>query len=230
MQLSIIIPTLNEAEYLPLTVQTIRQKAHSISNLEIIVIDAGSSDQTVAIAKKMELITYPRPDFLHKKYLSLNYGWRQATADYILFLDADTLLPKHFDQRIKKCMDNPAVVGGAFEFALNDSRWPFRLITFINRLRYRLVPIFHSDQALFCRKATLEQLNGFPPEPLMETAFVSRMLRKKGKLMLVPSPAVTATRRFKENGIWRVIRFDTYMWMRFVLRLPVASFAKHYWK
>lgn len=229
MHLSIVIPTLNEEAYLPQTLRTLTERAAEPKALDIIVVDAGSTDQTVAFAKKTGARTYIRPEFRYQKYRSLNFGLDQALAPVVLWLDADTLLPRHFDQSIRQTLQAPGVVGGAFEFALDERGWPYQLITLANRLRYRLSPIYHGDQGLFCRKAIAQSLGGYPEEPLMEAAYFSRALRQKGSLRLIPRPVRTAARRFREGGIWRVMWFDIHMWVRFALGLPVGAFAKKYW-
>jgi rSAM/selenodomain-associated transferase 2 len=230
MQLSIVIPTLNEEAYLPRTLHTLTERAAQPDQLDTIVVDAGSSDATVAFAKKAGVRVFVCPDFRYQKYCSLNFGLEQAVAPVVLWLDADSLVPPRFDQAIQDAMQDPQVVGGAFEFALDEHGWPYNLITRANRLRYRLSPIYHGDQGLFCRKATANTIGGYPYEPLMEAAHFSRVLRKQGTLQLIRQPMITSARRFREGGVWRVMWFDVRMWIRFILGLPVAAFAKKYWK
>jgi len=230
MQLSIVIPTLNEETFLPRTLRRLTECAADPEGLDILVVDAGSEDQTVAFAKKSGARTYVRSDFRYQKYRSLNFGLEQALAPTVLWLDADTLVPRHFDRAILKALQDPEVIGGAFAFALDQRGWPYNLITRANRLRYRLSPIYHGDQGLFCRKAIAQELGGYPDKPLMEAAHFSRALRQKGRLNLLPQPVITSARRFREVGVWSVIWFDVRMWLRFALGLPVAAFAKKYWK
>lgn len=229
MQLSIVIPTLHEEVYLPRTLRAITDRAADPDKLEVIVVDAGSSDATVAFAKKAGVRVFVCPDFRYQKYRSLNFGLDRALAPVVLWLDADSLVPPHFDRAILDTLQDPKVVGGAFEFALDDRGWPYNLITRANRLRYRLAPIYHGDQGLFCRKAIAKKIGGYPTEPLMEAAYFSRALRQKGKLQLIRLPLITSARRFREDGVWRVMWFDVYMWLRFALGLPVRAFAKKYW-
>ncbi len=229
MQLSIVIPTLNEEAYLPRTLRAIRERAANPDELEVIVVDAGSNDQTLAFAKKAGVRLFLRPDFRFQKYRSLNAGLEEARAPAVLWLDADSLVPHHFDQAILDALKDAKVVGGAFEFALDQGGWPYNLITWANRLRYRLAPIYHGDQGLFCRKAIAKNTGGYPAEPLMEAAFFCRALQQKGKLQLIRRPVRTSARRFRDEGVWRVIWFDVRMWVRFALRLPVRAFAKKYW-
>ena len=193
------------------------------------MVDAGSDDQTVAFAKKAGVRVFVCPDFRYQKYRSLNFGLERALASVVLWLDADSLVPPHFDRAILDTLQDPKVVGGAFEFALDQRGWPYSIITRSNRLRYRLAPIYHGDQGLFCRKAIAKKIGGYPTEPLMEAACFSRALRQKGKLQLIGLPLVTSARRFREGGVWRVMWFDVRMWVRFVLGLPVRAFAKRYW-
>ena len=229
MQLTIVIPTLQEASCLPRTLRLLNERAADPEALDTVVVDAGSTDNTVAFAKKAGIRVFVCPDFRYQKYRSLNFGLEQALAPVVLWLDADSLVPRHFDRFIMDTLQDPQVAGGAFEFAMDETGWPFSLITRANRLRYRLSPIYHGDQGLFCRKAIAKKIGGYPAEPLMEAAFFSRALRQKGTLELISHPIVTSSRRFREGGIWRVMWFDVRMWLRFALGLPVRAFAKKYW-
>ena len=86
MQISIIIPTLNEEEYLPKLLESIHEQR--FKDLEIIVADAGSKDKTVEIAKKYSVKVFPRPNNLMLN-VNKNYGFTKATNEWILNLDAD---------------------------------------------------------------------------------------------------------------------------------------------
>lgn len=227
--MTIIIPTLNEATQLPATVRAIREQAAAPEQLEILLVDAGSEDDTVAVARRLGLRVFSRPDFRYQRYRSLQLGLVEAGHDYVLFLDADTLVPHAFDRLIREALREESCVGGAFEFALDARGWLWSIITYINRWRYRWRPIYHGDQGMFCRREVALRIGGIPQEPLMEIAYFCRQLRTTGKLRLLKAPAVTSARRFTEHGPWRVIWFDVRMWLRFIAGLPVAPFAVRYW-
>lgn len=227
--ISIIIPTLNESRFLSGTIEDLLKKARNADQLEIIVVDAGSKDGTLNSIKELPIDTYSKPDFLFKKYESLNFGIEKAKGDYLLFLDADTILPAYFDQLILEKFYRPDIVGGAFEFSFSEPDWKLKIIQFVNRIRYRFGHIYYGDQAVFCRKETAVKVGGIPRKRLMETAYFCQELMKVGKLSLVERPVRTSPRRFLENGFFKVCWFDLMMWVRFLLHLSVDEYGRKYW-
>lgn len=227
--ISIVIPTLNEVENLNDTLEHTFSMAARPEDLEVIIVDAGSDDETLQSIKNPAIATYCKPEYALKKYESLNYGLKQSTGEIVLFLDADTLLPTHFDTFIHDVLKDSKVVGGAFEFSFLKPDWKLSLLTLINRIRYRLDRAYYGDQAIFSRRSALDQIGGVPEESLMEAAYLSRALRKRGKLALIKPGIITSPRRFNENGFFKVFWFDFNMFIRFNLGLPVSGYANAYW-
>ncbi len=115
-----IIPTLNEAGFISKTIQNISSKAAGNSEIELIVVDSGSCDQTVEIVNTCKSANlYSHPELKGQKYAILNKGAQYANGDILLFLDADTLLPEHFDTLIISQAIENGFIGGAFEFKLS---------------------------------------------------------------------------------------------------------------
>ena len=196
--------------------------------LEIIVVDSGSDDGTLENLDR-SVRAYCEPDFRLKKYKSLNFGLAASSGEVIIFLDADTHLPKNFDSSIQEVLKGEKVVGGAFEFSFGQADWKLKILTLINRVRYRIDGAYYGDQAIFAKASVLKSIGGVPEEPLMEAAFLSRALRKTGKLALLKPGIVTSPRRFKEHGFFRIFWFDFIMFIRFNLGLTVSGFAEAYW-
>ncbi len=228
-KISIIIPTLNEERYLPKTIESIFQHAEFPQDLEILVVDAGSLDQTAKIAEELGVKVFQKPEFVLKKYESLNFGIKQANGDVILFLDADTILPKEFDIKISKSLGQQGIVGGAFEFSFDHLDWKLSLLQKFNRIRYRFGHMYYGDQAIFCLKSVAVELGGYPKKELMESAYFCKRLLTIGKLRLIKSAVKTSPRRFNENGFFKVFWFDFTMWVRFRLNLSVEEYGKKYW-
>ncbi|WP_370088242.1 glycosyltransferase [Ekhidna sp.] len=227
--LSIILPTLNEEAFLRRTILHTLERAESPERLELLVVDAGSTDGTVQSIEDLNVQVLQKPEFIFKKHESLTYGVSKSTHDIIMFLDADTLLPRHFDVLIEEKLKNDSAVGGAFEFAFEDPDWKLALLTLVNRIRYRWGKVFYGDQAVFVRRKALDQIGGVPKEPLMETAFLCKELRKVGQLSIIRPALKTSPRRFKTHGFFKVSWFDLNMFIRFNLGLPVSGYAKRYW-
>ncbi len=228
--LAIIIPTLNEAGYIGKTLEVAQGNLSGNYRVEFVLVDAGSFDGTVdLVSGKVDKI-HTDPALQGRKYESLNFGANRAQSKYLLFLDADCLLPKNFDQFIMETLSQNNVVGGAFEFAMERKGGWLSLGLAFNKTRYRVSKNYFGDQGFFCKRSVFEEVGGFPKEPIMEAAFLCRLLRKKGKLKLIKHPVVSSVRRFESGGILKVLIFDLYVWIHFILGLSVRRFAAGYWE
>ena len=227
--ISIIIPTLNEKTFIRQTILNARTMAASPEQLGILVVDAGSKDGTLGCISDLTVRAFHKPEFLFRKYASLNFGVTQSKGDCILFLDADTQLPRGFDMQIENSLKQIELVAGAFEFSFKAPDLKLRILTALNRIRYRLGKVFYGDQAVFVKRKALESIGGVPQEPLMETAFLCKRLRSEGKMILIKPGIVTSPRRFLDQGFFKVAWFDLNMFIRFNLGLSVSGFAKKYW-
>ena len=228
MRLSVIIPTLNEARYLPAAVAAVRRRAALGPPHEILVADCGSTDGTAEAAERLgaRLVRgEPAPD---SRAAALNRGAAVATGDVLLFLDADTLAPFAFDRSIRGVLRDPQVVGGAFEFALDGRGVGLRVVEVVNRVRYRLWPRYYGDQGVFVRAAAFRRAGGYPARRLLEASDLCRALARNGRLTLIHKPMRTSPRRFLKGGICRVLALDVRVWWRDLLGLPTEPFGAAY--
>src|SRR5215471_17114418 len=119
--ISVLIPALNEADYVR---SVVRRAASVLPGHEVLVIDGGSTDAT-AVAATSEGATVVRSS--GSRGSSLNVAARLARGDVLLFLHADTLLPPDAEAEILRVLRDTRVVGGAFRMAFDDSsavaRW-----------------------------------------------------------------------------------------------------------
>ncbi|WP_420580816.1 TIGR04283 family arsenosugar biosynthesis glycosyltransferase [Reichenbachiella sp.] len=229
MDISIIIPTLNEENYIRHTVDRLLANQSGKLELELIVVDAGSQDETVNTIKERTNQLVVDSTLAGAKYKSLNTGAELANGEVLLFLDADTLLPHHFDLQIREALHKKGVVGGAFEFGFNRRGVVYRIIEWINRIRYRIDKRYFGDQGLFCSRENFERVRGYPHEPIMEAAYFCKALRGIGRLALIKSPVLTSARRFEQGNVFRVFLKDTWIWIQFTLGLNIKKYAPAYW-
>src|SRR5574341_1332708 len=196
MNISIIIPTLNEASNLTATLATTR----SVSTAEVIVVDGGSADDTVAIAESFGaqvLMTQAG------RAQQMNTGAIEASGDVLLFLHADTRLPKDFDLYINSALAEPGVIAGAFSLGLDGAQRGLRLIEKMANWRSRNLQMPYGDQAIFMRAEVFHRFGGFPQMPLMEDFEMMRRLRKHGRIFIAPVPVLSSARRWLKLGIFR---------------------------
>ncbi|MDG1833227.1 MAG: glycosyltransferase family 2 protein, partial [Verrucomicrobiota bacterium] len=172
--LSVIIPTLNEASELPETLK----RARAIPEVkEIIVVDAGSTDDTEAIAREHNCTVLESEPSRGKQ---LRLGAEQASGDAILFLHADTWLPENAGVVIAKTLARPLVVAGGFYKRFRDGD-----VLPGSRLRcwllWALTNRLFGDQAIFVKRPALEAIGGVPDVPLMEEFELCKKISAHGR-------------------------------------------------
>jgi rSAM/selenodomain-associated transferase 2 len=206
MLFSIIMPVLNEAEVLEdqLVHLTHQCTGHTY---ELLIVDGGSSDETVAIAQHYgRVIHAPRG-----RAKQMNAGAEEARGDVLLFLHADTKLPDDAVCAIEKALASPEVVGGAFRLCFDCQQWSYRFVAFTTNLRSQLRRIFTGDQAYFVRTQSFQAVGGYPDQPLMEDLEIIFRLRKLGKVLLLPQYVTTSARRHEKIGLLRSVLFMWYL-------------------
>ncbi len=230
MKLSIIIPTLNEAAYLPVTIEQIRQNAGLEEPYEIIIVDSGSTDETCDIALKLGVKLVKSNSISSGKAYVLNEAVEFASGDVLLFLDADTLVPQGYDESIENALSNPNVVGGAFEFSLEGPQFGLRVVELINRIRYRIRQRYYGDQGIFVRSHVFRIVGGYPEIGILEAAHFCKKLRKEGELKLIKKRIYTSPRRFLDGGVYKVLGRDIKIWFLDLIGISVDKYADAYWK
>ena len=220
MIVSIIIITLNEIENIEAIINNVRFTAQFPSGkglpIEIIVSDGGSTDGTIELAKKLadKVIIGPKG-----RYLQLNTGASQASGEILLFLHADTILPKGAIIRIAYRLKNPNIIGGGFKknWNWNPTIKRSSLLKFaffwwqgLGNWLVRLLRTFPGDNAIFVRKSIYEELKGFRPLWICEDFDFSRRLKRYGKksFICINLAVLTSTRRYEKYGFFYV----NYYW------------------
>ncbi len=218
--LSIIIPTLNEEKNIIACLESTR----NARNIERIVVDGGSSDNTVESARSWgaTVITSERG-----RARQMNAGARAATGQFLLFLHADTILPKGYDEEVRRLLLRPHVSAGAFSFRLiPHSSFSLGLIRLATNWRSRYLQMPYGDQGIFIRSRIFRKIGGFPDLPLMEDYEIIRSLRKKGKIITSPLSALTSSRRWHTLGIWKTTFLNTAIVVAYYLGMPLWRIRK----
>ncbi len=195
--LSIVIPALNESAMIG---ATLAQFAGRAADVEIIVADGGSRDDTAAQARRAGARVIVAPP---GRAAQQNAGAAAALGRVLLFLHADTRLPADYGAQVFEALIDAGACLGAFRFKTDDDRRGMRLIETMVGLRTRLLGLPYGDQALFLRKAVFEHLNGFPYVPIAEDLLLVRKALKTGRLALAPGSALTSARRWRALGLVR---------------------------
>jgi len=210
-RISIIIPVLNEEEQIVDFLE--RLQCFRNQNIEIIVVDGGSGDNTVELATQFADITIESiPGRAHQ----MNRGVDSATGDILLFLHADTRLPEKFREILADKFWESDFSWGRFDVKLSGRNFPFRIIEFFINWRSKLTSIATGDQAIFIKRPVFTSLGGFLPVPFMEDIALSKELKKVSKPFCIHTQVITSSRKWEREGIIRTVLL---MW-----RLRLAYF------
>lgn len=216
-----IIPALNEGREIGGTLDSIP----SGGRVEKIVVDGGSSDNTVAIArKKADIVLFETAG----KARQMNTGAGAASGEVYLFLHADSRLSPGALDAINKSLCSPEVVGGAFDLIIDSPRAGLRLVGRAANLRSRLTGVPYGDQGIFIRRSAFKKLGGYPDIPLMEDLELGRRMKRIGTLVFLSEPILTSSRRWDHEGIWlTTLRNQVFIFLYF-LGVDPARLARWY--
>ncbi len=196
--LAIIVPVLNEADALPeLKAQL---DAFYKRGVEIIIVDGGSTDSTadLVLMSSFRLIVSEKG-----RARQMNAGARATNADKLLFLHADTQLPKTSDTLLTDALLNHH--WGRFDVKIKGQHTLLPMIALMMNWRSRLTGIATGDQAIFMRRSAFEHIGGFPEQDLMEDIEMSQCLNRLGKPACLRDKVITSGRRWEQYGLWRTV-------------------------
>ncbi|MBD3646625.1 MAG: TIGR04283 family arsenosugar biosynthesis glycosyltransferase, partial [Pseudomonadales bacterium] len=193
---------------------------------QTIVVDGGSEDDTVALAKSLadRVINAGRG-----RASQMNAGADQARGDILLFLHADTRLPDNFQDHLESFWLSGRA-WGRFDVRLSGRRLMFRVIETLMNLRSRWTGICTGDQAIFVKRRVIDGIGGFVQMPLMEDIEISRRLKRISRPYCVPSPVVTSSRRWEDQGVWRTILLMWSLRLRYFLGASPERLVEKYYR
>ena len=206
VRLSIILPVLNEAQTLESQLRQLRQ---AFPAAELLVVDGGSEDDSVAVAQPLCEAVMQAP---RGRASQMNAGAARAQGEYLLFLHADTQ-PAYCEADLLQLLQQQAPDWGFAPVRLSGRHVLLRIVERAMGLRSRLTAVATGDQGLFLRRDLFQSLDGFASIPLMEDVEFSKRLRECSRPLVLPWPVSTSSRRWEERGILRTV---LTMW---VLRL-----------
>lgn len=225
LSLSIIIPMLNEAACIQATLT--RLQLLRASGVELIVVDGGSTDASVALATPLaDTVLNSEPG----RARQMNLGAQHARGLALLFLHADTRLPPGKEQRAVTNLQQALAqhAWGRFDIQLaGKSRWLPVVATLMN-LRSRLSGIATGDQGIFVHRDTFFALGGFPEQPLMEDIELSKRLKAHSSPACLRQKVISSGRRWDEFGAWPTIRLMWRLRYRYWRGVSATQLAKEY--
>lgn len=195
MNVSVIIPTLNEESCLAATVASLRRQ----NPREILVVDGGSTDSTRACARGADLfVESPRG-----RAAQMNAGAVRATGEILLFLHADCTLADGALREVERLLRRRSVAAGCFRMRVDADGWLYRLIDACATARVGLTGLAYGDQGLFLRRSVFDRAGGFPAVRFLEDVLLSQRLGRMGRMVVAQSCITVAPRRWQKKGLVR---------------------------
>jgi rSAM/selenodomain-associated transferase 2 len=189
---------LNASDTLPGLVEQLQASAIV---KEIIVVDGGSSDDTVCIAKAAGASVIERT---RGRGLQLAGGAVAALGEWLLFLHADCRLEPGFETAVGAFLATQAAgsQAGYFDFALDDAASAARRLERIVAWRCRVLALPYGDQGLLIARSLYRAVGGFAPLPLMEDVDLVRRLGRR-RLARIGARCISSPKRYRREGYWR---------------------------
>lgn len=221
--LSIIVPTLNEAQNLQQTLQPLQPLRGS--ELEIIVADGGSDDGTLELAQNWadQIIRAPKG-----RAAQMNTGAKLANGSTLLFLHADAHLSAATLQAVRHKTDR--ATWGRFDVELRSERFVFRIIEKMMNLRSCVTNVATGDQAMFVNTEVFRQLGGFPEIALMEDVALSKKLRAISRPLCVCQPVSVSVRYWEKNGVLTSVMRMWYIRAAYLLGVSPDTLKNLYYR
>ncbi len=217
MNISVVIPTLNEEEHVAKTIRS----AQADGATEVIVVDGGSTDRTVETAAELtRVISAPRG-----RAQQMNHGAREANGEIILFLHADTQLPPGSLPAIVRAVKD-GFCAGCFRLKFEPSSLLLGICGRLTILPFK--SLCFGDRGLFVVRSVFESTGGFDDIPIFEDLEIVRRLHRMGRFAQLSERLCTSSRRFMEHGTLRQQVKNVVLWSGYHIGVSPARLARYY--
>jgi len=196
-KISIIIPTINEANNLPLLLSDLLT---TYKEGEIIIVDCGSEDRTIDVANIYGAKVYRSKE--KNRGLQLDIGAKNSKGEWLIFLHADTRLTHDWFRKINSVFNGDKNYIYYFKFKINHKKMIFRVLEILVNLRSKFFKQPYGDQGLIIHKTNYFKNNGFRKIPLMEDVDFLRRLKNKQDLKELNLPIFISSRKWERTNIF----------------------------
>ena len=221
--LSVVIPTLNAAGGLSVSLPPLMEGLQAGVIRELIISDAGSTDKTVQIAEEVgAMVVTGAPS----RGGQLRRGAAAAAGDWVLFLHADTELPAGWADAVLDHMEAHPDTAAYFRLRFLETGLGARWVAGWANLRAGWFDLPYGDQALLIPRGLYDQVGGFADQPLMEDVAMARAL--KGQLRAIPLSVRTSGAKYVQEGWLRRGRRNLWCLLRYLCGADPHVLAQSY--
>lgn len=224
-KISIIIPVFNEEKKIKDTLTAILNHQNH-EQVEIIVVDGGSTDQTVKIVQSMGIKIYHFPQ--KGRANQMNFGAEKATGDIFLFFHGDTIISANFPKIIREILAQSEVVAGAFLLNINSNKKTMKFIEMMANWRSILFSLPYGDQGIFLKRSIFEKIGGFQNLEIMEDFDLIQRLKKLGKIRIASTCVITCDRRWQKLGVFKTTLINQLVIIGFYLGISPKKLKQFY--
>lgn len=217
-RISVIIPMLNEAENIGRLLQHLIDNTQYKNKLEIIVVDGGSTDNSVEIVEKFNQKNFKLINSAKGRAKQMNIGAKAATGTILYFLHADSFPPKHFDYFILNTI-HKGNNAGCFRLKFDSNHWWLLLAGWLTQFNFK--GCRGGDQSLFITKDLFNKIGGYDEAYIIyeDNIFISKLYKLK-QFTVINKPIITSARLYKKHGVFKL---QFYFWMIYLKKWFGAS-------
>jgi len=223
VRVSVVIPVLNEEKYVGGCLQSLPQ-----ASCEVIVVDGGSTDNTVAIAQSCgaNVILLGSAN----RGRQMNAGAAAAQGELLLFFHADSRLPPNGIEAMILAMRDTGVIGGAFSLKFFPDTFFYSCLAHGANVFCRMTRMVFGDRGIFIRADRFQALGRFPETAIMEDAALATTMRRAGKIVILPEVVETSARKYacetKLQAVYRTI----WAYTAYRLGIPAEKIKAGYYR
>lgn len=218
-----MVPMLDESATLPVLLP--RLQALQRQGVEVLVVDGGSSDDS---CRQVESAGLPLLHATRGRARQMNAGAAATTGGALLFLHADTQLPKGAVADVLQSLAKGDQCWGRFDVRIEGRIRMLRVVAALMNLRSRVTGIATGDQALFATREAFLRVGGFPDQALMEDIELTSRLRRLSPPICLRGPVTTSGRRWEHRGVWRTIALMWRLRWDYWRGVPADRLAERY--
>lgn len=227
MKISVIIPVLNEQCSINNMVGHLLNLDNQEMLQEIIVVDGdqfGSTIGSVNYEDRRVLKAMSQKG----RATQMNKGASLAKGDALLFVHADTIIPKNALSSVGNFL-NKGYVGGAFSFAIDSKHYFLKFVEVLTNIRSRVTRVPYGDQAIFIEKSVFYEVGGYSDIPILEDVDIMKKLKKKGyKIKIVGERAITSARRWERKGVYKTTFDNRAIMLLYLIGVKPEKLKKKY--